>query len=106
MTNRDMNPSQGFGNLNAIEPTWETESQHWRTSWQSRPYATADRGFEYYEPGYRYGVESATRFRGRRFDEVEDELRTGYDRYEHRGESKWEQVKDAVRDAWERVTSR
>ena len=29
---------------------------------------------------------------------------TGWERYEHRGQSTWESIKDAVRDAWHRVT--
>jgi hypothetical protein len=37
---------------------------------------------------------------------VEADLRTGWDKYEGRSqsESTWEKVKDAVRDAWHRVT--
>ena len=43
---------------------------------------------------------------GRSWNEVESDLRTGWDRSEGRGgvESTWEKVKDAVRDAWHRVT--
>lgn len=37
---------------------------------------------------------------------MENDLRTGWDEYEGRGspQSTWESVKDAVRDAWHRVT--
>jgi hypothetical protein len=86
--------------------TWADESGYWRENFSSRPYATADRGFDQYEPAYRYGYESATKHRGRQWSEVEPELRTGWDRYEHRGSvrSTWEEVKDAVKDAWERAT--
>ena len=66
----------------------------------------ADRGFDFYQPGYRYGYESATRHRGRKWTDVESDLRTGWDRYEHRGQGTWENVQDAVRDAWNRVTGR
>ena len=84
--------------------SWRTEEQYWRDHWHTRPYATADRGFDYYQPGYQYGYESATRYRGRDWNDVESDLRSGWDRYEHRGQSTWEQMKDAVRDAWHRVT--
>jgi hypothetical protein len=67
---------------------------------------SADRGYEYYQPGYRYGVESATRYRGRNWNDIEGDLRSGWDRFEHRGQSTWENMKDAVRDAWNRVTGR
>ena len=112
MANRDMNPSQGAGNLAATNvgttgvSDWNTEESYWRDNWSTRPYAHADRGFDYYRPGYRYGHESATRFRGRAWNDVEPELRSGWDRWEHRGQSTWENVKDAVRDAWNRVAHR
>jgi hypothetical protein len=83
---------------------WTTEDAYWRQNYSSRPYVRADRGYEYYQPGYRYGFESARRFRGRDWNEVESDLRTGWDRFEYRAQSTWENVKDAVRDAWDRVT--
>ena len=85
---------------------WTVEETYWRTNWQSRPYVVADRGFEFYRPGYRYGVESAQRFRGREWRDVEDELRTGWDRYEHRAQATWENMKDAVHDAWDRLKAK
>ena len=83
---------------------WRNEERWWRDNFLARPYVDESRGFEYYEPGYRYGFESANRFGRRPWTEVEGDLRTGWDRYEHRGQSTWEQVKDSVRDAWDRVT--
>jgi hypothetical protein len=104
MSLRDVNPSQGF-KATPQQLDWKAEETFWRDSWQSRPYASADRGFEYYRPAYRYGFESAQKYRGREFSDVETELRSGWERYEHRGETTtWEMIKDAVRDAWNRVT--
>ena|ERR1044071_3245225 len=85
---------------------WDTEERWWRDNWSTRPYVRADRGFEYYRPGYRYGFESANRYSGRAWNDVEGDLRSGWDRFEHRAQSTWENVKDAVRDAWDRVTRR
>ena len=102
---RDVNPTQGFKATDTqLGEDWTTEETYWRDNWQTRPYATADRGFDYYQPAYRYGFESARNYRGRAWDEIETDLRTGWDRYEYRGQSTWENVKDAVRDAWNRVT--
>jgi hypothetical protein len=100
----DMNPTQGFG-ATTDQLTWDSEATFWRDSWRARPYVQADRGFDYYQPGYRYGFESATKYRGREWNDVESDLRTGWDKYEHRGQSTWEHVKEAVRDAWNRVTN-
>ena len=85
---------------------WTNEDQYWRSNWNSRPYVSADRGYDFYRPGYQYGYESATRYRGRDWNDVESDLRSGWDRYEHRGQGTWENIKDAVRDAWNRVTHR
>jgi hypothetical protein len=105
MANRDVNPSQGFGATDR-QLDWGAEETYWRENWRNRPYVSADRGYEYYQPGYRYGVESAQRYRGRDWNEVEGDLQTGWNRYEHRGQSAWEHVKHAVRDAWDRVAHR
>ena len=85
---------------------WLSEEQYWRTNWNDRPDVTADRGFDYYRPGYQYGYESANRYRGRDWNDVESDLRSGWDRYEHKGQGTWEHMKDAVRDAWNRVTGK
>lgn len=103
---RDTNPTQGFKPTDRQLGDWDAEDSFWRDSWSTRPYAVADRGYDYYRPAYRYGHESAGRYQGRQWNDVESDLRTGWDRYEHRGQSTWENVKDAVRDAWDRVTGR
>jgi hypothetical protein len=89
-----------------MQGDWSNEERYWRDNFSSRPYASADRGFEHYQPGYRYGYESAHRAGGRSFDESENDLRAGWDRYEHRGSNRstWEEIKHSVKDAWDRVT--
>jgi hypothetical protein len=83
---------------------WNTEEDYWRNNYSSRPYVGTNRDFSQWSPGYRYGFESANRHQGRKWDEVESDLRSGWDRYEHRGKTTWEQMKAAVRDGWDRVT--
>ena len=85
---------------------WTTEETYWRTNYSNRPYVTANRDFDYWRPGYRYGYESALRNQGRQWNEVESDLRTGWERFEHRSQATWEQIKDAVRDGWDRVTGK
>ena len=105
MANRsDRDLSTGAARSGASD--WGTEELYWRDNWSTRPYASADRSFEYYRPAYQYGVESATRYRGREWKGVENDLRSGWDRFENRSQNTWENVKDAVRDAWNRVTNR
>jgi len=58
------------------------------------------------DPGYRYGYEMASdqRYRGRRWDDVENDLRTDYAR--RNPNSTWEETKAAVRRGWDKVTGR
>ncbi|MGH7507669.1 MAG: hypothetical protein ACRELX_18600 [Longimicrobiales bacterium] len=91
--------------MRAGHPNWKKEETWWRENFHQRPYVSSDRGFDFYGPGYRYGYESATKLVGREWDEVEPELRRNWERWEHRGESGWEEIKDSVKDAWHRATA-
>jgi hypothetical protein len=87
--------------------TWNDEDTFWRSNFRSRPYASsAGQDYDYYQPAYRYGFNASHQFKGRSWDDVEGELSRGWDSYEHRGTSTWAQIKDAVRDAWDRVTGK
>jgi len=85
---------------------WKTEEDYWRTNYASRPYAGTNRDFNYWRPGYQYGYESAMKHQGRAWNDVENDLRTGWDKFQARSEATWEQIKDAVRDGWDRVTGK
>ena len=89
-----------------VSGDWNLDQSWWRENFRDRPYVTADRDFDYYEPGYRFGYESANRYRGKRFDDIEPDLRNDFDRFEGRGKSTWQNMKDAVRDAFDRVTGK
>ena len=85
--------------------SWTDEDSYWRDNYRTRPYASsAQRDYDYYQPGYRYGYEAANRYRDRNWTDVENDLSRDWNTYEHRGTSTWEQMKDAVRDAWDRIT--
>jgi hypothetical protein len=84
---------------------WNEEDDYWRTNYRNRPYASsAGRDYDFYRPGYQYGYDAANRYKGREWNDVELDLSRDWNSYEHRGTSTWEQIKDAVRDAWDRVT--
>jgi uncharacterized protein (TIGR02271 family) len=73
-----------------------------RTRYGSMPNAQ----YETYEPAYQYGYRMALdkRYHGRRWEDVEPDLRRDYARsYPN---SKWEQMKDSVRYGWNKVTGR
>lgn len=88
------------------QASWETEDNYWHENFTGRPYALGPDYYDRFRPAYRYGFEAAQHGVGRTWDEAEADLRDGWARYEHRGDepSAWEQIRDAVRDAWDRVT--
>lgn len=87
--------------------SWRDEDSYWSTNYRTRPYVSdTNRDYAFYQPGYHYGFDASRRFQGQRWDDVEADLSHNWQRYEHRGQSTWDQVKDAVHDAWDRMTGR
>ena len=68
----------------ATNRTWNDEDNWWRDNFSSRPYATG-RSYEDFRPGYLYGFESGQHHMGRKWDDVESDLKTGWDKFEGRG---------------------
>lgn len=79
------------------------ENDYWKNQYQREPYYQSGTGFDEYEPGYRTGYEGHGRYEGRRFDEVQDELRSDYEKLKGQSRLGWEKVKEAARAAWNRV---
>ncbi|MBV9085554.1 MAG: DUF2382 domain-containing protein [Acidobacteriaceae bacterium] len=80
------------------------DESDFRSDFEKR-YASSG-SYDTYLPAYRYGYDMASdpRYRGRSFDEVESDLRSGYaKRYP---QSTWEKMKDAVRCGWNKVTGK
>lgn len=86
------------------ERDWAREESWWRQHYRTRPYVETERSFTFYQPGYRYGYESASRYVGRHWDEVEPELRRRWEGCGYRGDLAWDDAKHSVRDAWHHVT--
>jgi hypothetical protein len=89
-----------------LGPDWETEDAYWQSAYPARPYARADRGYEYYRSAYRYGTERATQWHGREWAEAESELRNGWPATDDETSATWDEMRAAVRDAWDRVRGR
>jgi hypothetical protein len=92
------------GTGGAITDDWAVEEAWWRENYASRPYVRADLPFDFYSPAFRYGYESANRYRGRKWEEVESELEGGWDSVRGSSRSTWQEIKDAVKDAWNHIT--
>jgi len=87
----------------ALDP--KVENAYWRENYRNRPYYRAGKEYSVYEPAYRYGWESAnhTDYRGRKFHEVENDLERGWEKAKGQAKETWGDIKDATRDAWNRV---
>lgn len=89
------------GSMREVE--WGTEDAYWREEYARRPYSSADRSYEHYQPAYRYGHEARTRYAGRDWDaDVERDLETGWHAYRGNTQTTWAEIKDAVKDAFGR----
>jgi hypothetical protein len=86
---------------------WTAEDEHWRMNYKNRPYAGSN-DYDYWQSAYRYGYESAQRYPHKAWQDVEADLQSGWYRYEHRPHTltTWEEVKGAVRDAWDRIVGK
>jgi uncharacterized protein YjbJ (UPF0337 family) len=92
----------GKGVAERIDPTGEVE--YWRGEYANRPYV--DRQYDYdtdYAPAYAYGTEARTQHGARQWDDsLDSDLREGWEKTKGQSRLKWEQAKDAVRDAFDR----
>jgi len=100
------NLDAGTGSYVAAGSDWTEDENFWRTNYASRPYASSDEGFEVYRSAYHYGHDAARQNRNRPWDEMEAQLRKGWQTFENGGERAWDHIKGAVHDAWDRVARR
>ncbi|MFX6652882.1 hypothetical protein ABTG83_20420, partial [Acinetobacter baumannii] len=61
-----------------INPT--DYEDHFRNNFRSAAYYRSGYEWDDYAPAYRYGYDTYGRYRGRSFDEVDDQLATEWDR--------------------------
>ncbi len=78
---------------------------YWRTIYPTEPYYTPNYTFEDYDPAYRYGAETYSRYPGRSFDEVEAELSQDWDKNRRGSRLTWDQARAAARRAYHRVAT-
>jgi uncharacterized protein YjbJ (UPF0337 family) len=96
----------GKGAAEAVNPT--EEETYWQNEYKTRPYYKNGMDYSHYQPAYRYGWENATKpnYMGRKFDEVEPELRSNWNTARGASKAEWDDVRHATRDAYDRVSTR
>jgi hypothetical protein len=85
----------------AVDPT--IEDAFWSRHYGQEPYYEKGYTYDDYAPAYRTGYEARATYPGRRFDEVEDDLATRYERARGRSRLSWQQARPATLAAWNRV---
>ena len=90
---------KGVGEL--IDPT--TEDVWLREYFGSRTDRRTGDTHERYREAYRYGLACHDRYRDRRFEEVEPDLRAGWDRARGTSTMSWNEARGAVKDAFDRT---
>jgi len=90
---------KGVGEL--IDPTLEDQ---WFTEYHRTHHADLKTtvATDRIRPAYRYGIESGSRYQGKRFDQVETNLRADFEKNKVCALS-WDQARGAVRDAFDRT---
>lgn len=91
----------GKGVAEAIDPTQEDE--YWRDNYSDRPYVEQGSSYDDYGPAYSFGVDAASRNSGRTFEEAEPEMSRQWADRSGASTLRWENVREAARDAWNRV---
>jgi hypothetical protein len=86
-----------------VNPT--EEENYWRNEYRNRPYYKQDRGFDQYEPGYRYGWEAAgnPEYRDRSFDEIEPTLEKNWTQARGSSTTEWRDIREPARDSYSRI---
>lgn len=82
-----------------IDPT--TEDNWLREQFPSRPYVAKGEAYETYMPAYDYGREVHAKHEGKRFEDVESDLRTAWDKTKHAATMPWDRARGAVKDAYD-----
>lgn len=91
----------GKGAAEAIDPT--VEDAYWREHYRDEDYYDSSLAYDDYAPAYRLGYEAYGSRDGRKFEEVEPELRTRWSTTQGQSKLGWDRAKSAVRAGWHRV---
>ena len=84
--------------------TNDDDDVYYRNHWNS-VYGAGGESYDAYQPAYSYGSTMARddKYRGRQWNEVENDLRMDWDTRYPGEQSTWEKMKSAVRAGWDRM---
>jgi hypothetical protein len=93
----------GKGVAEAVNPT--EEEKYWRENHEGQEWAADDSStYEDYSPAYKTGYEGVTKYAGREYHEIENDLARDYDKNDANPAIPWDRARPAVKAAWTRVS--
>ncbi|HEY5074155.1 MAG TPA: hypothetical protein VII34_05610 [Pyrinomonadaceae bacterium] len=78
------------------------EEDYWREHHHKQPFVKPGHTYEHYAPAYRTGYEGCDKHPGRKFEEIEPDLASDYEK--HGSVIAWDDARDAARAAWDKVS--
>jgi uncharacterized protein YcfJ len=91
----------GKGVAEEMDPT--VEDAYWKTNYSKQKYVEANAPYANYQSAYRTGYEGRSQYPGKKYEEVEADLRRTYEKGKGNGSVAWDKARNATRDAWNRV---
>lgn len=88
-------------NMNRIDPS--KEDAYWQSQFDKEHYVEPGTSYDDFRSAYRTGYEGYDRYRGRNYDEVENDLKSDWERTRGNTTVAWEKAKHAVKAAWHRL---
>ena len=85
----------------AVNPT--DYNDHFKNTYQERPYYKSGREWNDYEPAYKYGYDTYGQYRGQRFEDVEPQLERNWASTRNDSKLEWNEAKGAVKDGWHHI---
>lgn len=80
------------------------EERYWQEHHHSQPHATEGTTYEHFAPAYRVGAEAASKYPGKEFHEIEDDVALDYEKHQVGDALPWDHVREASRAAWTKVS--
>ena len=91
----------GKGVAEKIDPT--IEDAYWKTNFSKQKYVEPDAAYATYQPAYRTGYQGRSQHPGKKYEEVEADLKRDYEKSTGNATLSWDKARHATRDAWQRV---
>jgi hypothetical protein len=89
------------GNMNRIDPS--KEDAYWQNQFDKEHHYAPGASYDDFRSAYKTGYEGHDRYRGRPYEEVENDLKSNWEQAKGASSIAWDQARHAVKAAWHRL---